>query len=80
MNYEMKVTTCVLQFGLCFCGIFSVSDMTECRSIFPSRRSGLFLPSLVCLWNFCGYSLPNLGFLNPSTIDIWGPNRLSRAW
>lgn len=80
MSYEMKMTTCELQFGLCFCGIFSVSDMTGCYSVFSSRRSGLFLQSLVCLWNFCRYSLSNLGFLNPSSIDIWGQISLFFLW
>lgn len=72
MNYEMTLTTCTLQVGLCFCEIFSVNDMTGHHSILPNLRSGLFLRSLVCLWNFV-HTLSKSGFLNLSTIDILGP-------
>lgn len=62
MSCEMKMTTWDLQFGLCFREIVSINDMSGCHCIFSKRRAGLFLRSLVCVWNFCRYSLSKLGF------------------
>lgn len=52
----------------------SINDMSGCHSIFSKMRAGLFLRSLVCLWNFCRYFISKLGFLNLMIMAILGPN------
>ena len=71
MSYEMKMTTCELQLGLCFCGMFSVSDLTGCHSIFPSRKPayfcnllsayGIFVDLQYLIWGFSTQALLTFG-------------------
>jgi hypothetical protein len=74
MSYEMKMTTWDLQFGLCFCKIVSIKDMSQCHSIFSDMRAGLFPSSLVCLWNISRFSTSKSGFLYHVAIVILGPD------
>ena len=65
MSYEMKMTTCELQFGLCFCGMFSVSDLTGCHSIFPSRKPAYFCNLLSAYGIFVDLQYLIWGFSTP---------------